>query len=118
LGLPLTARTIWLCWSTKSARFCRRNLIGNSSKYTPIGGLIGFTLSPAATDVVLAVKGTGKGIALAGARSLFESFVLAPEALVTGFSGLGIGLAVARELIAAHDGSADVHSESEDRVLR
>ena len=87
------------------------NLIDNASKYTPTGGAVSLTLTAAADWVSVTVTDTGIGISQSAFPGVFDLFVQDPSAV--GFSnlGLGIGLKVVHELVTAHGGTVEAHSE-------
>ncbi len=86
------------------------NLIDNASKYTPNNGEISLSIESANDSLVLTVSDNGIGIDEQALPGIFELFV--QERRAVGFSGvgLGIGLAVVRELVHAHGGSVVAHS--------
>ena len=86
------------------------NLLDNASKFTPVGGAIELLAARDADLVILTVADNGIGITPAALPQVFQPF--AQEASRDGGddSGLGLGLAVARELVAAHGGSVQVRS--------
>ena len=86
------------------------NLLDNASKYTPEGGVIGLSAEVADGTLVMTVSDNGIGITPEGLPHVFDPFVQDQHA--TGFNGvgLGIGLTVVRELVAAHGGSVAARS--------
>lgn len=83
------------------------NLLSNAVKFTPRGGKIHVCLRPDATDFVFEVTDTGHGIAPQRLARLFDrSCDDSPGVL-----GLGLGLPLAREIVALHGGSIEVASE-------
>lgn len=81
------------------------NLLDNASKYTPAAGQITLTLEASADAATVTVADNGVGIApelLPGIFDLFVEDIDAPRPAVHG--GLGIGLAVVRDLVEAHGG--------------
>jgi len=86
------------------------NLLDNASKYTPVGGRI--TLSAVVVDaaIVMTVSDTGIGIAPVALPRVFEPFVQDEHAIRFNSAGLGIGLALVRELVEAHGGSVVARS--------
>jgi signal transduction histidine kinase len=90
------------------------NLLENSSRYTPEGGAISLTAKTAGDCVVIAVKDNGIGITAKALPHVFDIFVRDARATVVNEVGLGIGLAVVRELVKAHEGGVTAHSGGED----
>jgi signal transduction histidine kinase len=90
------------------------NLVGNSIKYTPAGGTITVSagLDVAAGVAVVQVADNGPGIAAAAREKIFSAFYRTPEAAASRIAGLGLGLYISHELVAAHDGTIGV-SEAE-----
>ena len=80
------------------------NLLSNALRYTPRGGTITLSAAGQGGTVRLHVRDTGPGIAPADLPHIFERFYRAdPSREQTGASGLG--LAIARGIVAAHGGS-------------
>jgi two-component system sensor histidine kinase BaeS len=89
------------------------NLVDNALRYTPPGGSVTLrgTADPAARQVRLQVADTGAGIAPADLPHIFDRFYRgdASRARATGNSGLG--LAIGRAIVEAHDGTIAVESQ-------
>ena len=83
------------------------NVIGNAFKYTPPGGTITLTASIEGERAVVSVADEGEGIVPEQLPHIFDLF---QRATTTG-SGLGVGLAVVKALVTAHDGSVTAASE-------
>jgi signal transduction histidine kinase len=90
------------------------NLLENSSRYTPEGGEISLTAKAAGDCVVIAVRDNGIGISAKALPHVFDIFVRDARATAVNEVGLGIGLAVVRELVKAHEGSVVAQSAGED----
>ncbi len=88
------------------------NLLSNAVKFTGQGGEIRVAIQPGPTDVVLTVADTGHGIAAADLERIFEAFQQADSSdMKTRHEGTGLGLALTRQLVEAHDGHVSVTSE-------
>lgn len=87
------------------------NLVGNASKYTSCGGNIWLTVERRAGDMVFIVADNGIGIAPQALLKVFDPFVQEEHAVSFNHAGLGLGLAVVRELVQAHGGRVEAHSE-------
>ncbi len=81
------------------------NLLSNAVKFTPPGGVVRVRLADRDADnVMLTVEDSGEGIASEFLPLVFERFRQAATA-VRGRTGLGLGLAIAKELVEMHGGS-------------
>jgi signal transduction histidine kinase len=87
------------------------NLIQNACKYTPPGGRIEVSAAIAGVEVELRVKDNGVGIPALFLPRLFEKFSQVAPALNGAEGGLGLGLAIVRELVTMHGGAVRVHSD-------
>ncbi|WP_175780523.1 hybrid sensor histidine kinase/response regulator AtsR [Burkholderia anthina] len=89
------------------------NLIENSVKYTLDGSVhvsIALADAPAGRQLKLAVRDTGAGIAKQHLPKIFEPFYRANDAVGLHVDGIGMGLAVVREIVTTLRGHVDVHS--------
>lgn len=86
------------------------NLIGNSIKYTPAGGVIHVSLQRGDQEAVLTVTDNGIGMTEAFQAELFTVFVQADRSAGQNMGGLGIGLAVVRRLVELHGGQVSAFS--------
>ena len=86
------------------------NLLSNAIKFTPAGGHIGATCAASDDTVTLSVSDTGIGIAPDKLQSVFEPFVQLQEGLADRASGIGLGLAISRDLARAMNGDLTVES--------
>ncbi len=84
------------------------NLIGNAIKFTPPGGLVEIALGSRAGRVVLTVRDTGRGIAPELLPYIFDRFRQGHAGGRQG--GLGLGLAIVRHLVEAHEGTVRAES--------
>ena len=80
------------------------NLLSNAVKFTPPGGVVRVRLAEAGANVVVTVEDSGEGIAAEFLPLVFERFRQAATA-IRGRTGLGLGLAIAKELVELHGGS-------------
>lgn len=91
------------------------NLLNNAAKYTGTGGDIQVTANRQGDEVVLQVRDNGQGIAPELLPRLFEAFVQAEESPEHAASGLGLGLALVRQLVELHGGWVEAHSPGRGR---
>ena len=91
------------------------NLLANAVKFTPAGGQIRVELLLSEQSVSVSVQDTGKGIAKPFLPHVFDRFRQEDDAATRRHSGLGLGLALVRHIVAAHGGSVNAQSEGEGR---
>ncbi|MCC9604997.1 PAS domain S-box protein [Blastopirellula sp. JC733] len=91
------------------------NLLNNAAKYTPDGGHIALTAQCEDGEVIVSVKDDGVGIPFEQQAQIFEMFAQIDRPLEKGYSGLGIGLTLVKQLVELHKGSIEVHSDGADR---
>jgi signal transduction histidine kinase len=89
------------------------NLIGNASKYTLPGGEIAIGVSVQGAEVAVSIKDNGTGISREALPHIFELYAQDVHVEGVASGGLGIGLAVVRELVTAHEGSIVAVSDRE-----
>jgi signal transduction histidine kinase len=87
------------------------NLLLNAIKFTPADGLVCMTWQVSDSELTLEVRDTGIGISKEDLGHVFARFWQANTASTRKFQGVGIGLAVVRELTQAMDGQVSVESE-------
>lgn len=82
------------------------NLVSNALRYTPTGGSINLSVRSSADHawVELVVSDTGAGIAPEILHNIFERFYRADSARESNSGESGLGLAIARSLVEAHNG--------------
>ncbi|HEX7085647.1 MAG TPA: ATP-binding protein [Vicinamibacterales bacterium] len=103
-------------WVTADADRLRQvvwNLLSNAVKFTPGGGRVSLTLEANNSAVVLRVSDTGCGISPEFLPRVFDRFSQGERAESRGVRGLGIGLAIVRELVEAHGGAVEASSPGE-----
>ena len=91
------------------------NLLDNASKYTHTGGEISLTMAVVDRSVQITVSDNGIGITADTLPNIFELFMQDARALALHNHGLGIGLAVVRDLVEAHGGTVVARSPGRDR---
>ncbi|MBI4060447.1 MAG: PAS domain-containing sensor histidine kinase [Elusimicrobia bacterium] len=88
------------------------NLVSNAIKFTPEGGSVALSAAPGGDErpgtVVVKIRDTGCGISPEDRKRLFERFA---QGQAERREGVGLGLAIARELILQHRGELWVDSE-------
>lgn len=87
------------------------NLLDNAIKFTPAGGRVALQANVETRHFVVRVQDTGCGIGPELQPRIFEMFTQAEGAGTARGKGLGIGLALVKEIVALHGGSVEVKSE-------
>ncbi len=93
-----------------------RNVLANAAQHSPQGATVHVAVEAAATEAVVRVTDAGSGIAPEDLSHVFERFYRADQARAAGEprSGSGIGLTIARELLAANGGRIAVEHTGPD----
>ena len=86
------------------------NLVANAIRHTPDGGCIELRAEARDDTAILTVTDNGPGIAQEHLPHIFDRFYKVDAARASGASGSGLGLSIARAIIAWHGGSIDVES--------
>ncbi len=87
------------------------NLLHNAVKYTPAGGQVCLKATVEGDEAVVRVQDTGVGIAPEVLPRIFDLFTQEESSLGRSEGGLGIGLALVKNLVARHGGTVQVRSE-------
>jgi signal transduction histidine kinase len=96
---------------TEKLRQLFTNLLSNAVKFTPEGGAIsveGCANLPDAVEVT--VCDTGIGIPAAAIEKVFDPFFQADSSTARQYGGVGLGLAITKEIVGAHGGTIRVKS--------
>jgi signal transduction histidine kinase len=86
------------------------NLLSNAIKFTPAGGEISAECGSTVDAVTLRISDTGIGIAADKHEAIFEPFMQLKEGLTDREGGVGLGLAISRDLARAMHGDLTVES--------
>jgi PAS domain S-box-containing protein len=92
-----------------------QNLLDNATKYTPRGGRISVSAQRRGTEAVVAVSDTGLGVPSEMQERIFELFTRSHSGGDVKIAGLGVGLALSRQLVELHGGRMSVESEGTGR---
>ncbi|HZP36968.1 MAG TPA: ATP-binding protein [Methylomirabilota bacterium] len=87
------------------------NLLMNAVKFTPKGGRVRLSLQPVDAHVEIVVSDDGPGIAPEVLPYIFEPFRQGDSSSTRAHAGLGLGLALVRQLVALHGGSVTARSD-------
>ena len=88
------------------------NLVENAIKYNRFGGQVTVTAYRKGKNICLSVEDTGSGIPDELKERVFEPFFRVDKSRSRELGGVGLGLALVREIVRVHDGSITVQSGS------
>ncbi|MGZ8245483.1 PAS domain S-box protein [Methylomagnum sp.] len=91
------------------------NLLNNAAKYTEPGGRIQITAERQGGVAVVSIRDSGVGIPVEMLPRVFDLFAQVDRSLGRAQGGLGIGLALVRNLVEMHGGRVEAHSEGMGR---
>ena len=91
------------------------NLLSNAIKFTPRGGRTQLKLQRTSSHVEISVSDNGQGIRQDFLPYVFERFRQADMKTTRAHGGLGLGLAIVRQLVELHGGTVGVTSEGEGK---
>jgi two-component system CheB/CheR fusion protein len=89
------------------------NLLSNALKFTPTGGKVHVRLGRDADNACIEVADTGKGIPAEFLPFVFDMFRQANMGTTRQYGGMGVGLALVKELVSSHGGRVEAHSSGE-----
>ena len=84
------------------------NLLTNAIKFTPKGGQVQVLLQRVNSHLELSVSDTGIGIPASFLPHVFDRFSQRDSSTTRGFGGLGLGLAISKQLVELHGGTIRV----------
>ncbi|HSC63543.1 MAG TPA: ATP-binding protein, partial [Caldimonas sp.] len=91
------------------------NLVSNAIKFTSPGGLVTVSARRSDSEVVLTVSDNGLGISREFLPHVFERFRQAESNEARTHGGLGLGLAIVRQLVELHGGKVEASSDGAGR---
>jgi PAS domain S-box-containing protein len=110
LDVKLPAEPVWLMGDLTRLEQVLANLLNNAVKFTPPGGAITVDAARDGDQAVIRVRDTGVGIEPAVLPKIFDLFVQGDTSLDRANSGLGIGLALVRQVVTMHGGRVTARS--------
>jgi len=110
LDVQIDDESIWLEGDATRLEQVLANLLNNAVKFTPPGGRISVDARRDGEDAVIRVRDTGAGIDPVLVPRIFDLFVQGDTSLDRAQSGLGIGLALVRQVVTMHGGRVTAHS--------
>lgn len=110
-ALELPADPVWLHGDLTRLSQILANLLNNAAKYTPPGGVVGLHAQCTGEQVDIAISDNGVGIPAELQPRIFDIFAQVDSHRKRARGGLGIGLALVKQLVALHGGTIAVSSE-------
>ncbi len=86
------------------------NLLSNAIKFTSPGGAVAVQVEEHAGTFAVMVSDTGIGLDPGFLPFVFDRFRQADQSVTRGYGGLGLGLAIVRQLVELHGGRVEAHS--------
>lgn len=109
--IDFTGEAAWVNADATRLEQVITNVLDNAIKYTPSGGKIAIKACSKNDEVEVSVSDSGMGMSADLLSQAFEVFVQGERTPDRSQGGLGIGLALVRQLIAMHDGTVTATSE-------
>jgi signal transduction histidine kinase len=110
IRLAVTGTPAWVLGDAARLGQIVSNLLSNALRYTDAGGEVTLSVGHSDGEAFLEVTDTGIGIAPGDLRHIYTRFWRGDRSRSRATGGTGIGLAIVRELVRAHDGRIDVDS--------
>ncbi|MBE7468530.1 MAG: hypothetical protein DPW09_14730 [Anaerolineae bacterium] len=107
---PAGPLTVFVCADADRLAQALDNLLDNAIRHSPPGSEVTVTVAPEANQLCCAVTDSGPGIPGEHLPFIFERFYRADPARSRSLGNSGLGLAIARALILAHNGRIAAHS--------
>lgn len=110
IGFEIDSVSVWVEGNASRLEQVVSNLLSNALRYTEPGGSATLRVAQVGGEAILEVADTGIGIKPDDLRHIYTRFWRGDPSRSPTTGGSGIGLAIVRELVRAHDGRIDVDS--------
>jgi CheY-like chemotaxis protein len=109
-SINITAQPVWINADPVRIEQIFINLIGNALKFSSAGSTIKVDLEQAGSQAVVRVQDQGTGMTPELIAQAFEPFIQGPAPVSGENGGMGVGLALVRQLVGLHGGTVEVAS--------
>jgi signal transduction histidine kinase len=110
ISRKLMSAPFWVSGNADALLSVFGNLLSNAIRYTPTGGKVWVEAGVESQEAWVTVRDNGMGIAPEEQTRIFEKFYRASEARRVEARGLGLGLALVKQLVEVHQGRVEVQS--------
>lgn len=104
LEVDIPDESVWLDADPRLLKRLFNNLLSNIVKYAPGPGALHLTLTETQTAIVITLQDTGPGISEEHLKEVFTPFYRIEDSRTRDKGGVGLGLAIAYEIVKAHEG--------------
>jgi PAS domain S-box-containing protein len=115
LEVTVSPEPVWVNGDSTRLEQVLANLLNNAVKFTTAGGIIAVSAGYEAGEALISVRDTGVGIDRGLLPHVFDLFVQGDTSLDRSRSGLGIGLALVRQVVRLHGGEVTARSAGPGR---
>ena len=113
--IAVQSHPVWISGDSSRIEQILNNLLTNALKFSPQGSEIRISVHEKAGRALVSVHDSGAGLTPELLERVFEPFVQGPPPVNRAQSGLGIGLALVRQLVALHGGEVQAFSAGLDQ---
>ena len=113
--IAVQSHPVWISGDSSRIEQILNNLLTNALKFSPQGSEIRISVHEEAGRALVSVQDSGAGLTPELLQRVFEPFVQGPPPANRAQSGLGIGLALVRQLVALHGGEVQAVSPGLDQ---
>jgi signal transduction histidine kinase len=111
--LTIEVASTGLLWRGDATRLAQvvSNLLTNAARYTDPGGDVRLVATRQGDQIAISVRDSGRGLSAELRPRVFELFFQGHQGVDRAEGGLGIGLALVKNLVELHGGTVEAHSE-------